>query len=146
MINLEMIGYYDDAPGSQTYPMPISLFYPDTGDFIAIVGNVRSVGLVRRFVRDWRSEVDFPVEGAALPEAVPGIGFSDHRSYWEAGYRAVMLTDTAFYRNKNYHTAGDLPETLDYERMARVIDGVEILVRKLVSSKNLHTQTGHFDP
>ncbi|MEM7755848.1 MAG: M28 family peptidase [Planctomycetota bacterium] len=131
MINLEMIGYFDDAPGSQRYPPPIGAFYPDRGDFIAIVGNVRSAKLVRRLVRTWRERVPFPVEGAALPESIPGIGFSDHRSFWAAGYSAVMVTDTSFYRNPHYHTASDTPETLDYPRMARVIDAVETVVRDI---------------
>ena len=135
MVNLEMIGYFDDTPGSQRYPPPIGPFYPDRGDFIAIVGNVRSAGLVRQVVRHWRDTQAFPVHGAALPESIPGIGFSDHRSFWAAGYRAVMVTDTSFYRNPNYHTSADTPDTLDYERMARVIDAVEAVIRDLATTR-----------
>lgn len=136
MISLEMLGYYDDTPGSQRYPPPLSMFYPDTGDFVAIVGNVASRSHVRRMVRGWRDAIPFPCYGAALPSGIPGIGFSDHWSFWQAGYDAVMITDTSFYRNPHYHTRGDTPETLDYERMARVVDGLEFLVRRESTSSS----------
>jgi Zn-dependent M28 family amino/carboxypeptidase len=137
MISLEMLGYYRDEPGSQRYPPPLSLFYPDTGNFVAIVGNVASRSHVRRLVRGWREAIPFPCFGAALPSGIPGIGFSDHWSFWEAGFEGVMITDTSFYRNPHYHTRGDTPDTLDYERMARVVDGLELLVRResLISSR-----------
>ena len=125
MVSLEMLGYYDDTPGSQSYPFPLSLFYPDTGDFVAVVGNISSAGHVRRLVGRWRKAQPFPCEGAALPSGIPGIGYSDHWSFWRAGYPAVMVTDTSFFRNPNYHTAADRPDTLDYERMARVVDALE---------------------
>ncbi|MEZ6319276.1 MAG: M28 family peptidase [Phycisphaerales bacterium] len=135
MISLEMLGYYDTAPGSQRYPPPLSAWYPDTADFIAIVGNMGSTGVVRRAVGRWRETTAFPCYGAALPEGIPGVGFSDHWSFWQAGDRAFMITDTAFFRNANYHTATDTPDTLDYERMARVIDGVEQVVLDLADSE-----------
>jgi len=131
MISLEMLGYYDPTPGSQRYPPPLSAWYPSTADFIAIVGNVGSTGLVRRAVGRWRETTPFPCYGAALPEGIPGVGFSDHWSFWQAGDRAFMITDTAFFRNPNYHSAGDTAGTLDYERMARAMDGVEQVVLDL---------------
>ncbi len=133
MLSVEMIGYFDTAPGSQDYPFPLSLFYPDTGDFVAFVGNVGSGGMVRRAVRTFRDTTPFPSEGVAMPSGIPGIGYSDHWSFWEHGYKAMMVTDTSFYRNPHYHTSRDVPSTLDYERMARAVDGIERVVRNLAS-------------
>jgi Zn-dependent M28 family amino/carboxypeptidase len=125
MLALEMIGYFTDAPGSQQYPLPIlKLFYPSRGDFIAVVGKLGQSALVRRFRNAMHRAAPLPVRSIAAPRALPGIELSDHRCFWDAGYRAVMITDTAFYRNPNYHTEDDTPETLDYERMARVVEGV----------------------
>lgn len=135
MLSLEMLGYFDDTEGSQKYPPPLSSFYPSRGDFIAIVGNMRSRALVRSAVGAWRSNTPFPVYGCALPESIPGIGYSDHRSYWQAGYRAAMITDTSFYRNPHYHTRADTPDTLDYPRFARVVDAIEHTIRALAEDE-----------
>ncbi len=134
MISVEMIGYFDDTPGSQQYPKPLSLLYPDTGDFIAVVGNLSSTTLTRRAARVMRDANTVPVYGAALPASVPGIAWSDHSSFWRHDYPAIMLTDTSFFRNPHYHTPRDTPDTLDYDRMARVLDAVEALVRDLASN------------
>jgi len=75
-------------------------------------------------VRSFRAVATIPSEGAALPESIPGVGWSDHRSFWAAGIPALMVTDTAPFRDPMYHHAGDTPERLDYERMARVVDGL----------------------
>jgi len=131
MISLEMLGYYTDAPNSQSYPRPLSWFYPSTGNFAAFVGNLGSRGLVRRCLRTFRAQAAFPSEGAALPGFVPGVGWSDHWSFWKAGYDAIMVTDTAFFRNHSYHQDSDRPETLDYERMARVVDGLRFVIADL---------------
>lgn len=128
MISLEMLGYYDDAPGSQAYPPLLSAFYPDTGDFVAVVGNLGAVGHVRRLVGNWRAHAPFPCEGVALPSGIEGIGYSDHWSFWKADYPAVMVTDTSFFRNPHYHLMSDRPGTLDYERMARVVDALETVI------------------
>ena len=133
MISLECLGYYSDAPGSQHYPAPLSWFYPDTGDFVGFVGNVGSRALVRRSVASFREKGVLPSEGIAAPSWIPGIGYSDHWAFWEAGYPAVMVTDTAFFRNSTYHLDGDLPDTLDYERMARLVTGLAALVTDLAS-------------
>jgi len=125
MIALEMIGYFTDAPGSQEYPVSIlKLFYPTRGNFIGVVGKLGQGSLVRRVRRAMRRASPLPVHAISAPISLPGVDFSDHRSYWEAGYEAVMITDTAFYRNPNYHAADDTPETLDYARMAMVVEGV----------------------
>jgi len=131
MISLEMLGYYDSAPHSQHYPWGFGALYPDRGDFIGFVGDVGSRSLVRDAIRIFRDTTQFPSEGAALPRFVPGVGWSDHWSFWQAGFPAIMITDTAMYRNPHYHLASDTPETLDYERFARVVLGVERVVRRL---------------
>jgi Zn-dependent M28 family amino/carboxypeptidase len=125
MIALEMIGYFTDAPASQEYPLPIlKLVYPSRGNFIGVVGKLGQGALVRRIRRAMRRASPLPVRSISAPRSLPGIDLSDHRCYWDAGYEAVMITDTAFYRNPNYHTADDKPETLDYERMAMVVRGI----------------------
>jgi hypothetical protein len=132
MVCLEMIGCYSDEPGSQHYPIPgLGLVYPKTGDFIAFVGNVASRRLVRDTIRTFRDNAAFPSEGGSLPGWIPGIGLSDHSSFWKMGYPAIMITDTAMYRYAQYHTADDTPDRLDYDRMARVVDGLQPVVRSL---------------
>lgn len=132
MISLETIGYYRDEPGTQHYPFPFGLFYPDEGDFIAFVGDLRSRSLVRGAVGTFRSETAFPAYGVAAPRWIPGIGWSDHDSFWRHGYRALMITDTAPFRYPHYHTEDDRPPHLDYGRMARVVDGVRAVVKEEV--------------
>ena len=125
MLALEMIGYFTDAPASQEYPLPIlKLFYPSRGNFIGVAGKLGQGALVRRVSRAMRRASPLPVRSIAAPRSLPGIELSDHRCFWDAGYQAVMITDTAFYRNPNYHTEDDTPETLDYERMAMAVRGV----------------------
>ena len=131
MLSLESMGYYSDEPGSQHYPPPLSLVYPSEGNFIGFVGNVRSRKLTRRAVASFRGAVRFPSEGAALPEAVPGVGWSDHWAFWQEGYPAIMVTDTAPFRNPHYHRASDTSETLDYKRLARVVIGLEAVIDDL---------------
>ena len=133
MISLETIGYYSDAPGSQDYPFPLSLFYPPQGDFIAFVGDLRSRALVRHTVGSFRRHTAFPSQAGALPSGIPGVGWSDHWAFWQAGYRAVMVTDTAPFRYPAYHTAEDTPEKLDYDRMARVVAGLARVVSDLAN-------------
>jgi Zn-dependent M28 family amino/carboxypeptidase len=124
MFSLEMLGYYSDAPGSQNYPAPLGMFYPDRGDFIAFVGDLGARSLVRRSIESFRKHAKFPSEGLAAPAFLPGIAWSDHWSFRKHGYPAVMITDTAFYRYPHYHRASDTPDKLDYERMARVTLGL----------------------
>lgn len=133
MIALEMIGYFTDEPDSQELPAPfLKLFYPSTGNFIAVVGKLSQGRLVRKIKNAMkRAAAPLPVESINAPESLPGVDFSDHRNYWAVGYPAVMITDTAFFRNPNYHMPSDKPETLDYRNMARVVEGVYGAVKAL---------------
>lgn len=131
MLSLETLGYYSEAARSQRYPFPFGFFYPDRGNFIAFVGNLRSRGLVRRAIGLFRESTPFPSEGTAAPGWFPGIGWSDHRSFWNQGYPALMLTDTALFRYPWYHSSRDLPEKIDDDRLARVIVGVSRVVAGL---------------
>ncbi len=131
MLSLETIGCFSDDEGSQKYPAPLGMFYPSTGNFIAFVGNLKSGSLVRHCVRVFRANAAFPSEGAAVPGFLPGVGWSDHESFWGQGYSGVMVTDTAPFRYPHYHLEGDTPDKVDYDRCARVVDGVEQVVRDL---------------
>jgi|WetSurMetagenome_2_1015567.scaffolds.fasta_scaffold00050_4 Zn-dependent M28 family amino/carboxypeptidase len=132
MLALETIGYYSDKPGSQTYPPMLSYLYPDTGNYIAFIGNLKSHKLARRCVDSFRSKADFPSEGAALPGWMPGMDWSDHWAFWNEGYPAVMVTDTAPLRYPYYHTPEDTPDKLDYDRMTRVVSGLVQVITELV--------------
>jgi len=133
MLSLECLGYFSDDPGSQKYPAPLDSFYPDTGDFIGFVGDTSARSFVRRTIGLFREHAAFPSEGIAAPDSIPGIGWSDHWSYSQVGYPAVMVTDTAPFRNPNYHEPTDLPDTLDYERLARVTSGLAEVIVVLVA-------------
>ena len=132
MISLEMIGYFTDQPDSQQYPLNVmGLAYPTRGDFIAVVGRLGEAWLTRRIKGSMSSAGSVPVRSINAPRAIPGIDFSDHLNYWDAGYPAVMVTDTSFYRNANYHEPSDLPSTLDYRRMATVVEQIAAAARDL---------------
>jgi len=134
MFSLEMIGYFSDAPGSQRFPVgSLRAIYPSTGNFIAVVGRLGEGLLVRRIKSTMRNASPLPVYSINAPQFVRGIDFSDQFSYWATGYNAVMITDTAFYRNRNYHTARDTAEKLDYKRMAMVVEGVYAAVVDLAT-------------
>lgn len=124
VIILETIGFYIDKPYSQRYPPILGLFYPNKANFIAVVGNFSSHGLVRKVVSAFRQKTQFPIESILAFASVPGIDFSDHWSFWQEGYPAVMITDTAFYRSPNYHKASDTYEKLNYQNMSEVIKGI----------------------
>ena len=130
MFSLETMGCFFDEQGTQKYPPPLGFVYPSTGDFIAFVGNMGSGELVRKAVGLFRAHVSFPSEGGALPGFIPGVGWSDHWSFWKAGYEGVMITDTAPFRYPHYHRETDLPDKIDYERLARVVAGVETVLRR----------------
>jgi Zn-dependent M28 family amino/carboxypeptidase len=132
MLSLETVGYYDTTERSQGYPFPLGLFYPDRGDFIGFVSNSRNRGLVRPCIETFRLHTAFPSQGGALPGWLPGIAWSDHWSFWQVGYPALMITDTAPFRYPHYHQASDTPDQLDYERLARVVTGLDHVVRALV--------------
>jgi Zn-dependent M28 family amino/carboxypeptidase len=131
MICLEMIGYFCDRDGSQHYPLPFfKLKYPSRGNYISMAGNIRSRTFTRSIAAGFQKAVDLPVVTLNAPAIVLGIDFSDHWSFGKFGYRAFMVTDTAFYRNPHYHAPTDLPETLDYERMAAVVEGLAAAVKE----------------
>jgi len=135
MISLEMLGFYSDAPGSQKYPAVLSLFYPSRGNFIGFVGDSESRDLVRRATRRFRETAMFPSEGVAAPASWPGIGWSDQWSFWQQGYPAIMITDTAIFRYPYYHTARDTQEKINFDKMARVVDGVRSVVAALADEQ-----------
>lgn len=129
---LEMIGYFDDAAGSQQYPVSaMKLLYPSTGNFISVVGNFANMNAVRSTKAAMQASSDLPVQSINSPAWVQGIDFSDHASYWLHNMPAVMISDTAFFRNKHYHQSTDTADTLDYVRMAKVIQGVYGVVKSL---------------
>jgi len=121
---LETMGYYSDKPGSQQLPPGLEGQYPDTGNFIAFVGTIESSALVRQALAAFQGASDFPAQGLAAPAHTMGVTLSDHSSYDRHGYPALMITDTAFMRYPYYHTAQDTPDKLDYESMARVVEGL----------------------
>jgi hypothetical protein len=131
MLSLESLGYYTDAPSSQRYPVPLSWFYPDTGNFLAFVGNLRSRALVKQALRAFRAAGALPAEGIAAPEFIRDIRRSDHSPFWDQGYLALMVTDTAPFRYPAYHTAADTPEKLDAVRLAQAVNGLRAVILEL---------------
>jgi hypothetical protein len=132
MLSLESVGYFSDAPGSQRYPKIVAPLYPDAGNFIAVVGKNRSRKLVRAVVGGLERHGPVPVESIAAPATITGIDWSDHWSFWQAGWpAAVMVTDTAVFRNPHYHEPTDTPETLDFERLAWVVVALDGTLREL---------------
>lgn len=131
MLSLEMIGYFSDEPGSQSYAIPaMKHLYSDRGDFIAIVGKFGGFGVSRDVKALMSGATDLPVYSINAPIALQGVDYSDHRSYWGVGIPAMMVTDTAFLRNKNYHKAGDTYDRLDYPRMAKVVQSVYAVTQR----------------
>ncbi|HYA14177.1 MAG TPA: M28 family peptidase [Syntrophales bacterium] len=125
MICLEMLGYYADKKGGQSFPLPLmNMIYPSTPNFIAIVGNLSTRDLVGKVKNSLKVSSSIPVETLSTVSFIPGVDFSDHRSFWKMGYPAIMITDTAFYRNPNYHTARDSIDTLDFDKMSDLLGGM----------------------
>jgi Zn-dependent M28 family amino/carboxypeptidase len=132
MISLETIGYFSDAPHSQTYPSPgLGVFYPTVGNFIGFVSNVHSRALLRRSIALFRKHAKIPSEGAALPSFIPGVSWSDQWAFWQHGYPGIMITDTAPFRYPHYHSATDTPDKLDYDRFALVVSGMQKVIQEL---------------
>lgn len=132
MVSLETIGYYSDAENSQMYPFPFSLFYPTKGDFIGFVGNTSSRSLVRQSIGVFRNQEEFPSQGVAAPGFLTGVGWSDQWSFWKEGYPGIMITDTAIFRYPNYHRKSDTSDKLNYDRLARVVSGIDKILIELV--------------
>jgi hypothetical protein len=132
MISLETIGYFSDAPHSQTYPsLGLGVFYPTVGNFIGFVGNIHSRSLLRRAIALFRKHARVPSEGAALPSFIPGVSWSDQWAFWQHGYPGIMITDTAPFRYPHYHSATDTPDKLDYDRFALVVSGMQKVIEEL---------------
>jgi hypothetical protein len=132
MISLETIGYFSDAANSQTYPSSVlGIRYPKVGNFIGFVSNIHSRALLRRVIALFRKHAKIPSEGAALPSFVPGVSWSDQWSFWQYGYPAIMVTDTAPFRYPYYHSSSDTPEKLDYDRFTLVVSGMQKVIEGL---------------
>jgi Zn-dependent M28 family amino/carboxypeptidase len=126
MFSLEMIGYGDPSL-PQTYPLPLLRRlggYPVEGNFVALVGNLKSRAMVRRVRESMRGVCRIGVESIVVPGFLPPFNLSDHSSFWKNGYRAIMVTDTAFQRNPHYHSASDTPDTLNYTFLAEIVTGM----------------------
>jgi Zn-dependent M28 family amino/carboxypeptidase len=124
MASIETIGWYNDRPGSQRYPPLFNLFYPDRANFIGMVSDFRSAVAMHRLAQAFRAHSDFPLQTVATFRFVPGVSWSDHRSFWCQGYPAIMITDTAPYRYPHYHSAGDTPDKLAYPEFSQVTLGL----------------------
>jgi Zn-dependent M28 family amino/carboxypeptidase len=127
---LEMIGYFSNKLNSQSYPILFGPFYPNRGNYLGVIGNFGSRKLVKKVVTIFQQQTQFPIEGITTFGFVPGVDFSDHWSFWQVGYPAVMITDTGFYRNPNYHRSTDTYETLDYHSIAEIIQGLRSVLVK----------------
>lgn len=136
MMAMDGIGYFSDAPDSQQFPVSgVGWIYPDRGNFIGFVSRMWEAHLLRRAIGAFREEATVPSEGAALPGWVPGVGWSDHWSFWQHGYPAFFVTDTLPFRDPHYHSPGDTAGRLDYDRMARVVTGIKAVMVDLAGSR-----------
>ena len=124
MVSLETLGCYFDQPGSQRYPPLFRYFFPDRGNFLGLVSDLRSGPALRRMAKTFRRHSDFPLEHVAAFRWIPGIAWSDHLSFWRQGYRALMVTDTAFHRYRYYHTPEDTPDKLTYPAFGRATEAL----------------------
>ena len=131
MLSLETMGYFSEEIDSQKYPFPANWFYPNRGNFIAFVGNLNSCDLLRQAIASFRRQTQFPSEGTCLPSSIPGIGWSDHWSFWQQGYQGIMITDTAIYRYPYYHTQQDSVDKIDFDKLARIVNGLETVILEL---------------
>lgn len=134
VISLETMGYFTDEEDSQHYPPPLDRLYPSTGNFIGFVGNIGSGKLMRRTMKSFKANSEVPAEGASLPGNVPGVGWSDHWSFWQEGYEGIMITDTAPYRYPHYHKATDTPDKINFPVFAKVVEGLVEPVELLMKS------------
>jgi Zn-dependent M28 family amino/carboxypeptidase len=135
MLSLETLGYYSDEPGSQRYPLPFGLFYPSIANFIAFVSNMENSRWVEQLLTEFRRHAEFPSEGGALWEWIPGVAWSDHWSFWKEGYPAVMVTDTAHNRYPFYHTGSDTPDRVRYDCLARVVSGLRPVITAMTGAQ-----------
>ncbi len=129
MYSLETLGFYSDQPGSQRYPKPFNLIFPDRGNFVAFVGMLDARPLLRQAIGSFRAHAKFPSIGGVAPERIPGIAWSDHWAFAQHGFPAIMITDTAPFRYRYYHRSTDTPDKVDMHRLARVVKGIEGVIR-----------------
>ncbi len=134
MYSLETIGFYSSEPESQRFPFPFGFLLPHRADWVAFIGLFGSRPLVHRTVRSFRSHTAFPSVGGVAPDAIPGMGWSDHWSFAQHGFQALMITDTALFRYVHYHQPSDTPDKVDTESVARLVKGIERVIRDLVRS------------
>lgn len=126
MLSLEMLGYFDETPGSQRYPANLEKFYPNCGNYIALVGSLRTIPDMMRLKSEIK-KAHVPCEWLPVPNAgkmVPDVRLSDHSPFWDLGYAAMMVTDTAYMRNPHYHQPSDTIETLNVDYMAGICEGL----------------------
>jgi len=131
MIALETIGVFSDTPNSQRYPLPFGWIFPSTANFVAFVGLPGARGFLHDVIGSFRRNLSFPSIGGVAPDFVPGIGWSDHWAFHQFGFPAIMITDTAPYRYPHYHLPSDTPDKVDYDMLARVTNGLELVVRDI---------------
>ena len=132
MLSLETLGFYSEAENSQQYPWPLGYFLPSTANFVAFVGTLPNRALVHEVIGGFRRVAQIPSAGGVAPAVLDGIDWSDHWAFGEIGIPAIMVTDTAFFRYPYYHTVHDTPDKIDYERLARVVEGLDGVVREIV--------------
>jgi Zn-dependent M28 family amino/carboxypeptidase len=132
MFSLETLGYFTDKENTQKYPPPLSSLYPDRGNFIGFISDIDSRELLRNTIRSFRAQTKFPSEGVALPSSIQGVGWSDQWSFWQQGYQALMITDTALFRYPHYHTNEDTLDKIDVEKLSRVTYGISQVIRDFV--------------
>ncbi|MEM7455333.1 MAG: M28 family peptidase [Planctomycetota bacterium] len=134
VLSLETMGYFDETPGSQEYPPPLNLMYPDTGNFIGFVGNLGSRDLLHRVIEEFRKHSEIPSEGASLPSATPGVGWSDHWSFWQEEYPGIMITDTAPFRYPHYHLDSDTVDKIDFDKLSLIVTALEPVILDLADN------------
>lgn len=132
MVSLETIGAFSDRPGTQKYPSPFDLIFPDVANFVALVALPGGRAFLHEFVEGFRQHTSFPSIGGTAPDLVDGIGWSDHWAFYTLGYPAIMVTDTALFRYPEYHTPSDTPDKVNYEALARITLGIEATLRDLL--------------
>ena len=132
MLCLESIGYYSEQPNSQEYPFPYNYMYPSTGNFIGFVSNLSSRKLLHKVITSFRKNCKFPSQGGSAPGLVPGITWSDHWSFWQQGYSAIMITDTAPFRYPYYHGPEDTTDRICYDHLTRVVSGLQKTIADLI--------------
>ena len=135
VISLETMGYFTDKEDSQHYPSPLDRLYPSTGNFIGFVSNISSGKLVRKVLKSFKEHSQVPAEAAALPGELPGVGWSDHWSFWQHDYVGIMVTDTAPFRYPHYHKATDTPDKINFPVFAKVVQGLIEPVKLLLKTE-----------